>query len=195
MENRFVLNDEELKVRKRWLIIFLCKIGFSLICFGVIANFLGEINSREIIKFQLLLVHFSLIYFFSYLRFGTKYLTLIFVVTLMSFPRTIRGFFEGLNGVIMQKEILPFWMLDILDITLGVLLCIYSFKIWQINKAINLYKKFPNEVKEIASLLQGSSGLEDLRATFSNEIRKRPQLERIITREYKIALVGRFKGA
>lgn len=186
MKCDFVLNNEELKVRKRWLLVFLCKIIFSLLFVGIATNFLVDIDSVDIVMLQMLLVHFFLIYFFAYLRFGTQYLSLILVVTLMSSVGTIREVFEGLQSVIIQPELFPFWVLNVLDITLGVVFCIYSFKIWHINKALKLSKKFPDEVKAIVSLLKGASSLEDLRAIFCNEVRERPQLERIIAREYQI---------
>lgn len=81
------LNESQINIRKRWLQSLLGRVGLNAVCFlFLIGNYRARILSEEEliangIQFVLAIALAGLLYFFSYKRCGTAFLTSMLVIS------------------------------------------------------------------------------------------------------------------
>jgi cobalamin synthase len=179
MEVDNVLTKDEIQTRKWWV-----RILFASVLFSVYMLFFLEHTNLATLSFA---VRFLGV--FSGAIFAYIYYTLCYkkqTTFLLSF--SLVGFWFSLfvNAALFLSnkiEIDPFLGISTV---MGTVSYIFTRRLRHFNKAIKGYKKYPDEVSNVATLIQDASSKEELERAFVGGVKKWPHLKWVLRREKKI---------
>ena len=120
----------------------------------------------------------SILYYFSYFKQGTKWLTYCLVATSINLLLFV-GYFRFIEySITILLQLIIEYILAIWWIAISWNLRIYNTKIL-------LLRKFPEESMKVTSSLMQATNLDDLNFKFTNLVQNQPVLEPILSQAYR----------
>lgn len=205
----YSLNENEKKIRKCWFILSVLLLVAHALIIGL--HWFGSVQDPNSLHEAIIFIGSSilssitivLVYFFGYKRFGTKFLTTMFVLsglfTLLGLNKTMIFLAQIVRALLgIQINSLPSSGMEeslnrgdalagLIFIGMGIWWYILSWKLRKINVTIKRVKKLSKPTEELDRILdqiRKAQTLKDLDTYLHDSVVKWPQFEPMLSREY-----------